>query len=210
MRLFVAVVPPEPALAELAEFLEPRHAAVAGPGGVRVRWATPEQWHLTLAFLPQVSERVLDDLGARLERAAAKRFPPTLALAGAGAFPHPAGARVIWSGVTATPLHHQELTRLATGCRAAGARAGAEVSGSRFRPHLTLARLGRPGNVIRWLGVLEAFRGSSWVADEVSLVHSQLGQGPGGRPRYQTLATLALSAAPPPDPDDAAVPAGRL
>ena len=46
MRLFAAVVPPPEAIEDLAAFLEPREEA-----GPDLRWTTPEQWHLTLAFM---------------------------------------------------------------------------------------------------------------------------------------------------------------
>src|SRR3954464_6891311 len=64
--MFVAVVPPEEVLEDLAEFLAPRQEAEPG-----FRWTVAEQWHLTLAFMAEVADRHLDDLQSRLERAPA-------------------------------------------------------------------------------------------------------------------------------------------
>ncbi|HEY0772871.1 MAG TPA: RNA 2',3'-cyclic phosphodiesterase, partial [Nocardioidaceae bacterium] len=111
MRMFVALVPPETALEDLGEFLAPRQEAGGG-----FRWTAPEQWHVTLAFMPQVVDRSLDDLLARLERAAARRTPFTLSVAGGGAFPNAGRAKVLFAGLDVSDA--EELRRLATGARA--------------------------------------------------------------------------------------------
>ena len=184
MRMFVAVVPPQHALAELDAFLEPRRD-VDSP----LRWTSPEQWHLTLAFLPHVEDRALDDLVERLERAGRRRAPFTARIAGAGAFPNAGRARVVWSGVEHEGV---ELARLATGVRAAASRAGAEVGGGTFHPHLTLARLPRPVEATRWLRVLEGFAGSPWETTEFELIASHLGEGPRRRPRYESFGAFEI------------------
>lgn len=190
--MFVAAMPPESALEALEEFLAPRREA--GGERARLRWTVPEQWHLTLAFLADVPDRATDDLLARLERAAAKRRPMRARLAGGGAFPNPARAKVLWAGVEFDPqsTDGEELSRLATGCRAAAARAGVEVAGERFRPHLTLARSGRPFEATKWIRVLEALRGPAFDIGEVSLIASHLGEGPRKRPRYEVVASFPL------------------
>ena len=108
----------------------------AGP----FRWSLPEHWHVTLAFLAQVPDRSYDDLVERLARAARKRRPMRATIAGGGAFPHVGKAKVLWSGVVLDDA--EELRRLATGCRAAATKAGIEVAGERFKPHITIARMG--------------------------------------------------------------------
>jgi 2'-5' RNA ligase len=86
----------------------------------------------------------------------------------------------------------EELRRLATGARAAAVKAGAPPGGSAFKPHVTLARLNRPVEVTRWLRVLDAFTGRPFTVDDFALVQSFLGQGPGNRPRYETVASFPL------------------
>jgi RNA 2',3'-cyclic 3'-phosphodiesterase len=82
---------------------------------------------------------------------------------------------------------------MATGTRAAANRAGVPVDGQRFRPHVTLARLGHPAEVSTWVRLLDAYRGPSWTVDRITLVASYLGEGPRGRPRYETVDEFALS-----------------
>lgn len=176
MRMFIALPLPEEVKDDLSTFLEPRQEA-----GPELRWTGPEQWHLTLAFLPEVADRHTDELHDRLARATSRRKPLTLRLAGAGAFPNPGHASVLWAGVE---HDGQELMRLAGGVRAAGAKSGIAVGGGRFHPHLTLARLGPPADVTRWLRALDQYVGPSWQVDEVALIASYLGQGRNGRSRH--------------------------
>jgi 2'-5' RNA ligase len=187
MRLFAAVLLPDPVTDDLDEFLSPRREAD------RLRWTTVEQWHITVAFMPNVADRVLDDLHERLERGAKRRTAFRLALAGGGAFPGPARAKVLYAAVAGSPEAHEELRRLAVGARAAATKAGAAAEGARFRPHVTLARSGRPFEATRWVRVLEAYSGPAFDVGDLALVESHLGEGPRRRPRYEVLARYPLS-----------------
>ena len=182
-RMFVAVVPPAQVLDDLSDFLEPRRDA-------GMPWIHPEQWHLTLAFMEAVPHRSTDTLVEHLEGAAARRRTFSLRLAGAGAFPDPTRAKVLWLGVGGTP----ELERLAVNVRAAASTAGAPGDGKAFRPHLSLAHLKRPVEATRWLRILDTFAGRSWEVDEFDLIASHLGDGPNGRPRHQVVETFTLGA----------------
>ncbi|GGK71065.1 RNA 2',3'-cyclic phosphodiesterase [Planomonospora parontospora subsp. parontospora] len=94
MRLFVALLPPRPVRDELARALAPHREHWP-----QLRWADPDNWHLTLAFLGEVAEELLPALQTRLARAASRYEPMTLAFAGAGAFPSARRARVFWAGL---------------------------------------------------------------------------------------------------------------
>lgn len=186
MRMFVALVPPEEAVEDLDGFLAVRRESAP------FRWARPEQFHVTLAFLAAVPDRTLDELVERLARAAGRRTPFPTRIAGGGAFPDAGRARVLWAGLDLDQPGRTEIARLATGARTAASRAGIEVDGQRFRPHVTLARLGRPAEVSRWVRLLDAYSGPGWSADRVDLVASHLGEGPGGRPRYEVVETFPV------------------
>jgi 2'-5' RNA ligase len=187
MRMFVAVRPPEEAIEHLDAFLDVRREA----GGFR--WVLADQVHVTLAFLADVPDRNVDDLVERLERAAHKRTPFRTRIHGGGAFPNAAKARVIWAGLDLDEHGFEELRRLATGARAAATKAGVDATGQRFRPHLTVARLGVPAEATRWVRLLDAYAGPPWPVHEVELVASYLGEGPRKRPRHETVATFPLS-----------------
>lgn len=184
MRLFAAVTPPPEVLEDLAQHLEPRREA-----GGDVRWTDPDQWHVTLSFMAEAPERVLDDLVERLTRTAARHQPFELALLGAGAFPNPYAARVLWAGV-ADP--DGGLGPLAHGIRNACNKAGATPEGAKFHPHLTLGRFRRPTEATKWIRALDAYESPVWRARSVSLIESHLGEGRRNRPRYEVLAELPL------------------
>ncbi|MFL6090404.1 MAG: RNA 2',3'-cyclic phosphodiesterase [Aeromicrobium sp.] len=185
MRMFVAAYPPADVLADLGAFLEPRREHG------EFRWASMDQIHLTLAFLAGVPEHAVDELVDRLARAAAKRRVVTAAIAGGGAFPSVDAAKVLWAGLDVDDA--EELDRLAAGCRAAAGTAGSPPSGERFRPHLTLARVGRPIEASKWVRLLNAYRGPTWQLAEVALVASYLGEGPRKRPRHEVVEICALA-----------------
>lgn len=182
MRLFVAVVPPESAVEDLDAFLEPRRD-VDGP-----RWSPPAQWHVTLAFLPTVPERAVEPLLDTVARAASRHERVRLAVAGGGCFPDVLRARVLFAGLEGG----DGLTDVARAVRAGASSVGAAPDGGAFRPHLTLGRFGRPVDAVRWVRVLDTYRGPAWTADEVVVVESHLPRERGHRPRHEVLARLPL------------------
>jgi 2'-5' RNA ligase len=186
MRAFVAVVPPAEVVEHLDAFLDVRRSAAA------YRWTPPEHLHVTLAFLADVPDRKLDDLVERLGRAGSRRHAFAATVAGGGAFPHVARARVLWAGLDLHDDGRIELSRMATGTRAAAVRAGVPVDGQRFRPHVTIARLGHPDEVTSWVRLLETYRSPTWTVDRFALVASYLGEGPRGRPRHEVVEEFAL------------------
>jgi len=156
--------------------------------------------HVTLAFLADVADRRLDDLVERLGRAAARRTPFETRIAGGGAFPDVARARVLWAGLELDEDGRTEIDRLAAGARAAASRAGIAVDGQRFRQHVTLARLGRPAEVTRWVRLLDSYAGPAWTAERITLVASHLGEGPRRRPRHEVVEELPLASTARRDP----------
>jgi 2'-5' RNA ligase len=211
VRAFVALIPPAGALAELADAVAPVRASHPD-----LRWTPAAQWHLTLAFLGEVDDGVLPDLTRRLARAARRHPPVQLALAGGGRF----GDRVLWTRVHPGPPSGESrvpprrvaqlgpasrasgygarsdglgaLARLAASVAAAARRCGIPVDDRPYRPHLTLAR-GREGADLRpAVATLSAFAGSSWTAEELHLVRSRLGAGPGGTAAHEVVGTWPL------------------
>jgi 2'-5' RNA ligase len=193
MRLFVAVAVPVCAADELDEAVGPLRQSWPG-----LRWTGRDAWHLTLAFLGEVSEPVCARLVPRLERAAGRHPRLLVSLGGAGAFPGAARARVLWTGVQGEPRALPALAEsVAAGARRAGAPPAEE--GRRFRPHLTLARCREPVDVQPLVDRLSGYTGTPWTAGEIYLIRSQLPGGrPHDRPRYETLGCWPLAGSPAP------------
>jgi RNA 2',3'-cyclic 3'-phosphodiesterase len=185
MRLFVGVAPPPAVLDDLDAACAPFR-----PLRDDLRWTSREAWHITLAFLGEVADLTLTRLLPRLERAARRHEPFSLSLSAAGAFPTPARANVLWSGLSGD---RRALGDLAASVTAGARRAGAAPpdAGRRFQPHLTLARCRAPADVRSIVAGLESYCGPAWTIEEIYLIQSRLG---GGQPRYETLGTWKLLA----------------
>lgn len=190
-RVFCALRPPQEEVDRLDDFLDVRRDAGA------FSWTDAGQFHLTLAFLPDVPEHHLDDLVEATAAAAARREPFDLCLGGGGAFPDPARAKVLWVGLRTDEHADRELAALAAGIRGSAAHTGAQVDGQRFRPHVTVARCGRPTPLDRWVRLLDGFSGAFWTVDEVEVVVSHLGVGPRRGARHEVLARLPVGGAKP-------------
>ena len=186
MRLFVGLAPTAAALDDLDAACAPLR-----PGREDLRWTSRELWHITLAFLGEVSEEGLSRLLPRLERAARRHRAFGLSLAGAGAFPDPARANVLWGGLSGDK---KALGELAMSVAAGARRAGAPPPdlGRRYRPHVTLARCRMPADVRTIVAELSGYQGPAWTAGEIHLIRSTLG----GHVRYETLGTWKMKAAP--------------
>lgn len=192
MRLFAALALPAPVIERLA--LAVAQARAVDP---TLRWVSPEQWHLTLAFFGEVPEPRVDDLSERLRRAGGRTSPIQLQLGAPATFGSVRRARVLYAGLAEGT---EEIARLAASCRAAGRRVGLArddlAPQARFRPHVTLARAAPPRDVTDVLAALTLDDPPRWRCDEALLVHSELGAGEGGRPRHSVLARMAFRQPP--------------
>ena len=152
MRTFVAIFPP-PEVRKKA-----LNCAKHLPLGERVRWTKLENVHLTLKFLGDVREEVLDDLCAALEETCAKHTPFDVGLTGLEAFPSARRARILWAGVGAGS---EPLRSLTADLDTALAALGFEREERPYTPHLTLGRVrGRPASfdLPQDMGDLQGFR----------------------------------------------------
>ncbi len=192
MRCFVAVLPPEQVLEQLAGHLAPRRDADADD----FRWTRHEHLHLTLAFVAELPDWRVEELCSAMDRWAERQSPLRLRLSGAGAFPDPARARVLWVGVAG----EQEAGHLAAWAgqlRDLASHHGGAVDAQRFVPHVTVARSGRPRTAGRVVQALDGFASSTFEVDSVALVQSFLGEGPHRTPRYDVLHHAVLGPAAP-------------
>jgi 2'-5' RNA ligase len=128
-RLFVALDLPAP----VKRSLEP---LAKGLGDVR--WATPDQQHLTLRFIGEVGNGAMHDVVEALATVPATPFE--LTLKGLGHFPPRGEPRVLWVGVEKSA----ELASLKRRIDRALGDAGFPPESRKFAPHVTLARIRDP------------------------------------------------------------------
>jgi RNA 2',3'-cyclic 3'-phosphodiesterase len=178
-RCYVAVPLPDGLREELRAWV----AQVRGDGALEAdwRWADPESWHITLAFLGATSPDVVPAVVEQLWRELAERERFSVAAGGMGAFPSRGRARVLWYGIQDAD---RRLAELALAVRAA---TGTDEAAP-LRAHVTLARArardaGAPLPSLRQLPVGEV------PVEAVMLMRSHLGHGPA---RYEALAEFSL------------------
>jgi 2'-5' RNA ligase len=136
LRSFVAVEMPAEIQSAVAGSIAPLQTALPKP---LIRWVAPQNVHLTLKFLGDVSPANLERLAEALEAETYNHETFTISVGGLGAFPTPRRARVIWIGLEAPAA----LTALLRGVEAVSARLGYASEDRPFSPHLTIGRVGQ-------------------------------------------------------------------
>ncbi len=179
VRTFVAIFPPPEVRKELVGAA--RELPVVG----EVRWARPENVHLTLKFLGDVSKDGLSQMGEALEPVCGRHEPFKAEPSGFGAFPSARKARILWASIGdgSAPLR-----ALAKDVEVSLEPLGFGREDRSFMPHLTLGRArGQPV-------VVEATETPSTIPG-FSVCHMELVQsvlGSAGS-TYSPLATYTLS-----------------
>jgi 2'-5' RNA ligase len=178
-RLFVALELPEDVRRSLDRSLVPWRDALQG-----VRWAPPENWHVTLLFLGATDPDRILGIEARLQDVARAVPAFRTALAGSGGFPSARRATIVWAGVDDAGGH---IARLA------GSVADAletPLEHDPFSAHVTVGRARRPIRLPTGF-VEERVEAAPFDLTELVLFRSHLGSGP---PRYEALRRLTFRA----------------
>lgn len=205
MRLFAAVRPPQRVLDHLDTALLVARAGTPGDDGRGpLRWTAAQDRHVTLGFYGRVPAGLEPELVEMLQDVADESGPFELRLRGAGVFDR----RTVWVGCAGEGI---------APLMAAAGRVGSDLLGRvddriRSRAHLTVARVrplarargarraggavgrGTDAVVTGLVHALAVYEGPSWIVDEIDLVASEPGAGPGGGPRYETVERFRLGA----------------
>jgi 2'-5' RNA ligase len=167
IRAFVAWIPPSDLVQRCIEVQGALRAVSGEHPHLRPRWVRPEQLHVTLRFLGEVTPAQLAELREEVQRlpwGAAQVTGLTLT-----AFPSETRARVVVLTLT-EPAGW--MRRWAEALEAAAARAGLPPEPREFRPHLTLTRLDA-ADVREWISGVQPPVGS-WESSEIVGFRSEL------------------------------------
>ncbi|MFC1782162.1 RNA 2',3'-cyclic phosphodiesterase [Planctomycetota bacterium] len=142
-----------------------------------ITWVKPDHMHLTLKFLGDVDDTVINDVCSAASEAAAQVVPFEFELGSVGCFGSAASTRVIWVGVT-TGLSH--LEKLHQSVDKQLAQIGFPPERRKFSPHLTLARVRnvKVGSAVRpAVDKLEPISFSAQNVSEITVFQSDLSSG---------------------------------
>ena len=168
MRLFLATTFPSEILRELNAAIAPLRPRLPAAS-----WVREEAQHLTLAFLGEQEESLVDVLAEALSVtiAAIPRFEARVR--GAGFFPNPRRARVGWAGLEP----EAPFVALAGSVRDVLATSGVRLDGADFKPHLTLMRIRDPwppSSIDRFNRTLRDYTSATFSVERVTLYASRL------------------------------------
>ncbi len=173
IRAFIAIELP----AELRQQLARLQARLKTDSQPRIKWVNPDSIHLTLKFLGNIPISDIDRITQAMTDAARRITPFHLETEVLGAFPNLKRVQVVWVGLG---REVDKLKRLQQIIETNLTQLGFTAEQRQFKPHLTLARLGKevpPGERQR-LGELIAGTsfetGERVKVDSINLIKSQL------------------------------------
>ena len=135
------------------------------------KWADSAPFHLTLRFIGDADDGLLQDILLALAEIEASAFD--LALKGVGYFPPRGPAKILWAGVETAP----GLMRLRDHVTAALDAIGVEPERRKFAPHITLARFKRgapAARVAELLSLNALFKSAPFAVTQFHLYSSLL------------------------------------
>jgi 2'-5' RNA ligase len=139
MRLFIALDIDDAIRAHISRFID----GVSG-FAPEARWVKPESLHVTLKFIGEQPEPIVEQIKNALS--AVKAAPMPIHFRGYGFFPTAKSPRVFWIGMEAGP----ELAVLAAAIDETTATLGIPKEDRAYSPHLTLARGSGGSGSPRW------------------------------------------------------------
>jgi len=169
IRTFIAIEIPEEIRNKIGELQN----NLKGIGG-RISWTKPGNIHLTLKFLGDTDEEIVDEIATELHHAVKDMAKFKVTIKGTGTFPNFKHPRVIWvSGES----EGDQLQKLAAQIEQCMEKFGFKKENRRFSAHLTLGRVKDARGIQPVMNKLikyESFNAGSFIVKEFFLIKSEL------------------------------------
>ncbi|MBK9266524.1 MAG: RNA 2',3'-cyclic phosphodiesterase [Polyangiaceae bacterium] len=136
MRLFIAVDPSPESISQLGDMVE-RLRSIAP----HAKWVRSEKLHLTVVFLGEIEESLVDPVMDAVKTVAIEHAPFALRIEGGGTFGGKKRARVLWADIRGDV---SALCSVQTDLAKRLETMGQTLEHRDYAPHLTLARAGNP------------------------------------------------------------------
>jgi len=151
--------------------------------GADVKLVEPQNIHITLKFLGDVDETLIDEIERIMKDAVKEIKPFSMKLNGAGVFPNNNYVRVIWIGIkeaqiieTIVKTIDEHLSKL-----------GFKKEKRGFSPHLTIARVKSAKNKQRLLETIEKYTNVEFSIQEVKSIKLMKSDLTSAGPIYATI-----------------------
>jgi 2'-5' RNA ligase len=188
IRSFIAVELP----LELKQALSRLQAKLKSSSAAPVKWVEPDNIHLTLKFLGDISTEITGRITAVLENASRGTSPFEIGVSGIGVFPGLKRVRIVWVGLTG---ELEKLEQLQKRIEAGLEPLGIPPEGRPFTPHLTIARVRDYARPDDRLTLGELIGGMSLEQEYkvgVNAVHLMKSQLTREGPIYSKISTVTL------------------
>ena len=187
LRTFIAIEIPN----EIKKQIISQTVGLRQKAARSVRWGAPENIHITLKFLGEISPAQVDLLLPMLKSEAAKYAPFEMTVDELGAFPNVRRPRIIWLGLNAPSA----LMNLQQSLESAVTRLGHLPDQRPYSPHLTIGRVREAlsgAEMFSLQHALEAAKVNSPGTFIVKSIHLMQSELKAAGPIYTSLSTAAL------------------
>jgi len=166
MRCFIAINLDTAVKANIKEFIQQNNLS---KNFIGIKWVKPENLHITLAFLGEITTNQASIIKRMLENVSSKNEPFTIELFDIGFFPNKKNPKVFWIGIKKQP----KLLKLKHDIDKGLTEHNINFDKKPFSPHLTIGRIKSPLKIES--GIVEAldFK-ASFLATEMFLMKSDL------------------------------------
>jgi 2'-5' RNA ligase len=153
LRLFIAL----PVETAVQQFLSETIAQLRARGG-SVKWVDPKNMHLTVKFLGDTDEKLVEQIAGKIDKIASRNRPIHCTLDRLGAFPNLRRPRVFWAGMSSAEGDMDTLKHMAGAVDLAVSKLGFERESRPFKSHLTLGRVRTPSGLEALTGYMETLQ----------------------------------------------------
>ncbi|MFY9218829.1 MAG: RNA 2',3'-cyclic phosphodiesterase [Tepidanaerobacteraceae bacterium] len=166
MRCFIAIDLDSNVKANIKEFIQQENLNQIFNG---IRWVKPDNFHITLAFLGEITTNQASTVKNILEGIIPKHEPFVIEMSDVGFFPNRRNPRVFWIGIKEQP----KLLKLKHDIDKGLTESNINFDKKPFSPHLTLGRIKSSVEIKSETVETLDFK-DSFLVKEVSLMKSDL------------------------------------
>lgn len=163
IRTFISIEPDFSTKERIKDFISRQRT---NSDFINVRWVKPQNTHITLAFLGNISKNIIPTLRKELKDVASLYSAFKINLSDIGGFPNIYKPRVLWIGIEDNP----DLVNLKKDIDKKLQKIGLKFDTKSFLPHITI---GRWRNTTFNSSKKSNFR-ASFIANKINLVKSEL------------------------------------